>query len=305
MRLSEWRNTAPSEDVLDERVLAVIVPVLIDLGAEPDPDCWVAWGEDPTMRYAILAPTPAGMVSLGVRFNNAEEGPRAVAKLIRWSKLGLSELAIEAGGGHRVVAVQVENMVLKGMDEEADRICEFVLRLIAGVEDRLAGPVTVVGSVSASTAMVPVAAAAASKSPKAARSESAKAGSAVAKSSPAAPAPASPAAKPEPVKADQPAATPASVTAPSPAPEAAAAATESAEAAAPSVPPTPLAMRAAARLAPASETAGGTEAAPGAPPEPQPDRAQWSGPHAIDQQPAPPEPPAPPSDAPKKPRWMP
>jgi len=62
MRLSEWQKTAPSEDSLSSRVLAILKPVLVDMGAEADADCWVCWGDDPEMRYSILAPTIAGLV---------------------------------------------------------------------------------------------------------------------------------------------------------------------------------------------------------------------------------------------------
>ena len=136
MRLSEWRKAAPTRDSMSNRVMAVLNPVLHDLGADPDPESWVVWGDDPGFRYAVLAPTPAGLISVAVRLTGPEEGPRAAAKLVRWSKLSVSELAVEASGGHRIVAVQVEGQVLKGLDQEADRICEFVRGLIAGIDGR-------------------------------------------------------------------------------------------------------------------------------------------------------------------------
>jgi len=135
MRLSEWRKTAPNKDSMSNRVLAVLRPVLVDLGSESDAECWVVWGEDPELRYFVLAPTAGGLVTVNVRPGGAE-APRATAKLVRWSKLSVSELGVEASGGHRLVGVQVESIVLKGMDEEADRICEFVRGLIAGIDGR-------------------------------------------------------------------------------------------------------------------------------------------------------------------------
>ena len=125
MRLGEWRKTAPSKDSLSTRVLGVVRPVLVDLGADSDAECWVAWGDDPESRYSILAPTVAGLISMAVRLTGPD-GPRATAKLVRWSKVAVSELGVEASGGHRIVAVQAESLVLKGIDDEADRICEFV-----------------------------------------------------------------------------------------------------------------------------------------------------------------------------------
>ena len=136
MRLSEWRKAAPTRDAMNAKVIAVLKPVLSDMGTDADPECWVAWGDDPAFRYSILAPTLAGLVTVAIRISNPEEGPRATAKLIRWSKLSISELGIEAAGGHRLVAVQVESLVLKGMDEEAGLISEFVRGLIASVDNR-------------------------------------------------------------------------------------------------------------------------------------------------------------------------
>lgn len=139
MRLSEWRQAAPNKDSLSNRVLAVLRHTLVDLGSEPDAECWVAWGDDPETRYSVMAATAAGLITAVVRPADPE-GPRVTAKLVRWSKVSVSELGIEAAGGHRLVGVQVESQVLKGVDEEADRICEFVRGLIAGIENRGTAP---------------------------------------------------------------------------------------------------------------------------------------------------------------------
>lgn len=136
MRLSGWRNTAPAVESMTVEVLAMLEPVLADLGAEADPVCWVLWGDDPRVRYSILAPTIAGLIVAAVRTASQGGTPRAAAKLVRWPKLAVSELNLESSGGHRIVAVQVEMLILKGVDEEADRICEFVRDLIAEVDDR-------------------------------------------------------------------------------------------------------------------------------------------------------------------------
>jgi hypothetical protein len=142
---------------LSNKVLAVLKPVLADLGAPGDPECWVVWGEDPEFRYSVMAPTPAGLSSVAVRINaGSADGPRATGKLVRWGKLQISEVSVESSGGHRLIAVQVEGQVLKGMDQVADQICEFVLGLLAGIDGRAfqpVGPVMV-------QAVAPVAAAA-------------------------------------------------------------------------------------------------------------------------------------------------
>ena len=136
MRLGEWRKVAPGRDCMSNAVLAVLKPVLIDLGADADPECWVLWGEDPDVRYVVMVPTRAGLISTAVRVNTPGDDPRATGKLIRWARLQLSELSVEAAAGYRLVAVQVEGQVLKGVDVEADRISEFVRGLIAAVDGR-------------------------------------------------------------------------------------------------------------------------------------------------------------------------
>jgi hypothetical protein len=150
MRLSEWRKNAPLAEAASNQVMAAVLPVLVDLGAKADAECWVIWGEDPGMKYSLLAPALAGLITVAIRPLGSEEGPRATGKLTRWSKLNISELAVEASGGHRIVAVQIESYVLKGIDDEADRICEFVRGLVAGIENRIPqqviAPVAVAGS---------------------------------------------------------------------------------------------------------------------------------------------------------------
>ena len=136
MRLSEWCEQAPIPGCVSAPVMALVERLLSDLGVGPDTDCWVIWGEDPGTRYTILAPSLAGMASLIVRSMGLPDGPRGNGKLTRWSKLNVSELAIESAAGHRVVAIQVDSFVLKGTDEEADAICDFVRVLLAGLENR-------------------------------------------------------------------------------------------------------------------------------------------------------------------------
>jgi hypothetical protein len=145
MLLSEWSSVAPSSGCMNQAVLDALGPVLSDMGAGGDPECWVAWGEDPDYRYSVLAPTVAGLVMVAVRLNpGSDAGPRAAAKLVRWPKIQIGEFSIEAADGHRVVAVQVEGLVLKGTDEAASSICEFVRGLIASSDGRAtAGPMVV------------------------------------------------------------------------------------------------------------------------------------------------------------------
>jgi hypothetical protein len=136
MRLSEWRTGAPNREALSGRVLEVVVPVLESLGAEEDPHCWVAWGDDPGIRYLILAPTSAGLVTCSVRLALPGEGPRASGKVIRWHRVQVGELAVESTGGHRLVSFQVETQILRGADAAADRIASFGLALLAAIDGR-------------------------------------------------------------------------------------------------------------------------------------------------------------------------
>ena len=57
MRWSAWRAKAPFKDSVVPKVLSVVDDALAGLGADPDPECWVVWGDDPSSRYALLVPT--------------------------------------------------------------------------------------------------------------------------------------------------------------------------------------------------------------------------------------------------------
>jgi hypothetical protein len=237
---------------MNDRVLAVLVPVLVDLGAAEDPECWVVWGEDPDIRYPVLAPTIAGLISVQVRVGGPEEGARAAGKLVRWSKLQVSELSLEASAGHRMVAVQVEGMVLKGLEEEADRVCEFVRGLIAGMDGRLVQAVVALAPsapAAAVRAATPAPAAAAVKAP--AVPAVAPAPKAPAK----APVPALPAGKPVAARAEPPAPKTAGAKEPGPAPK-----------------------------APAAKAGKSKKGA--APATPAPDKSDWVAPHPIGAKPA-------------------
>ena len=138
MRFSEWRGRAPMKDSVGPTVIPVVEAALVTLGAEPDPECWVAWGDDPAVRYLLLAPTPSGLVQLNVRVNVPGEGPRAGGKIVRWARVQLGELGVEIQGGHRLVTFQVDTLVLNGVDEAADRVAAFAQALFAAIDGRVA-----------------------------------------------------------------------------------------------------------------------------------------------------------------------
>jgi hypothetical protein len=186
MRLSEWRRKAPGLDRIDNRVAAVLKALFADFGAEPDPDCYFAWGDDPEQRYSVLAAVPAGMVSIAVRNASGSEDARATARLTRWPKLAIGEFSIDATGDHRILAVQLESYVLKGVDDEADLIAEFIRGLVLEADNRASAPVTadIVKALTQSIARIAVPVAAAPAPPRAAVARSASVARAVPSTAP-------------------------------------------------------------------------------------------------------------------------
>jgi hypothetical protein len=140
MRLSDWRSEAPTRDAMGQKVMAAIEPVLRSLGCAPDPDCWVAWGDDPGSRYSVLVPTARGLVWCHVRVNVPGEGPRAAGKLVRWPKVQVGEVSIEVAAGHRMMTGQMEGLVLRGVDESAERAVAFMLTVCDAIDGRLTEP---------------------------------------------------------------------------------------------------------------------------------------------------------------------
>jgi hypothetical protein len=136
MRLSEWRARPPNKEAANPKVMGVLEPVLRVLGAEADPHCWAAWGDDSAIRWSLLVPTTAGLIGCFVRVNVAGEGPRVTAKLTRWGRVQLGDLAIETQGPHRLLSFQVEQAVIRGVDDEADEIALFARAILTAVDGR-------------------------------------------------------------------------------------------------------------------------------------------------------------------------
>ena len=136
MRLSEWGAVAPLPAAAGPKVLAVAEATLATLGATPDPDCWVAWGEDPGVRWVLLAATPAGLVTVHVRVIVPQEGPRAAGKLVRWGRVQLGDVQVEVQGAHRIISATVEGVVLRGVDAEADAVGAFLQGVFAAIDGR-------------------------------------------------------------------------------------------------------------------------------------------------------------------------
>jgi len=136
VRLSEWRSRAAHADSVVDKVLAPAREALELLGAERDPECWIVWGDDPAVRWTILAPAVSGLVQVNVRVNVPGEGPRSAGKLIRWHRVQVGELSVEIQGGHRMLSFQVESQILHGTDVEADAVAAFVGSLFAAMDGR-------------------------------------------------------------------------------------------------------------------------------------------------------------------------
>ena len=138
MRWSAWRAKAPFKDSVVPKVLSVVDDALAGLGADPDPECWVVWGDDPSSRYALLVPTPSGLVVVNVRVSVPGEGPRAGGKVVRWPRVQVGEMAVEIQGGHRLVTFQVETHVLNGADAAGGAIAVFAQTIFAAIDGRSA-----------------------------------------------------------------------------------------------------------------------------------------------------------------------
>jgi hypothetical protein len=136
VRLSEWRAAAPHADSMADDVMGVINPVLAGVGAPRDPHCWVVWGEEPQTRYTMLVPTEPGLAVIAVRVRIPGEGAHVSGRLIRWSRVQIGDLAVEGQSGHRLVTVQLEHLVLRGLDAEADRMSAFMAMVFAGIDGR-------------------------------------------------------------------------------------------------------------------------------------------------------------------------
>ena len=148
MRLSDWRATAPRKDSMSPKVMSALGAALELLGADSNPDCWIAWGDDPAVRYVVLVPIDSGLVQVSVRVNVPGEGPRAQGKLIRWNRVQTGELFAEIQGGHRLINFQIESHVLRGTDDTSDILSDFVLIVYDAIDGRSA-PVRVVAQDSA------------------------------------------------------------------------------------------------------------------------------------------------------------
>ena len=60
MRLSEWRAGCPAPGRRNRARSPPSWTRVLAFGAEPDPHCWVAWGEEPAIRFtSSCRPIPA------------------------------------------------------------------------------------------------------------------------------------------------------------------------------------------------------------------------------------------------------
>lgn len=136
MRLSDWRASAPTVDALAPKVESILEPVLASLGADPDPEAWIVWGDDPRTRWLLLVPTPIGLAEVNVRVNVPGEGPRAAGRLVRWSHVQLGDFQIEVQAGHRLLGFQLENQVLRAVDDQVPTLARFARMVMSAIDGR-------------------------------------------------------------------------------------------------------------------------------------------------------------------------
>jgi len=156
---------------MTNKTLAVIRTLVVDMGAEADPECWVVWGEDSESRYSVLVPALAGVISVAVRLSGTDEGPRANGQADSLAQAD-DQRAQRRGrrrASHRGRAV--ESYVLKARTIIADRICEFVRGLIATIDNRnpQAIPIAVVQGAAVGGAVVALAGAGTNAPPRPSR----------------------------------------------------------------------------------------------------------------------------------------
>ena len=139
MRLSEWRAKAPAREALGPKVMAVLGPVLGVLGVEDDPQVWVLWGEDPSTKFSIYAPTLGGLAIVVVRPNRGASAPGQS----RRSSVGRASRSASSRSrprAHRMISFQVDAAVLRGADAVADAIGRFALSVRGDRRSPVAGP---------------------------------------------------------------------------------------------------------------------------------------------------------------------
>src|ERR1035437_10015551 len=95
MRLSGWRAKAPGRAGINPKILDTVGSILVALGADPDPHCWVTWGDEIGSRWSVMAPCPAGLAVVNVRSGGPEEGSRAGGRLGRG---GTGQIGGPSGG---------------------------------------------------------------------------------------------------------------------------------------------------------------------------------------------------------------
>ena len=138
MRLSEFVAASRAPEAVAPKVLATLTPMLVALGAGEDPQGWLVWGDEMSSRWTYLAPSPAGLVTCHVRVNVSGEGPRTSAKVSRWSRVQVGELSMESTpGGHRVASFQLDSLVLRGGDADADAVAAFAMTVLAAMDGRV------------------------------------------------------------------------------------------------------------------------------------------------------------------------
>ncbi len=136
MRLSEWSAVAPTRAAVAPKVLAVAGARSPRSGRPPIRTAGSAGATIRRSAGCSWPPRRPASSTAHVRVNVPQEGPRAAAKLVRWSRVQLGEVAVEAQGAHRLISATVEGVVLRGADAEADAVGAFLQALLAAIDGR-------------------------------------------------------------------------------------------------------------------------------------------------------------------------
>lgn len=138
MRVSDWQATLRGQKLMTGKVAVAYESALALFGEGLDTEAFVAWGDDPEVHYSLLVIGEAGLIIVVVRVNVPLEGPRASAKVVRWGRVAIGELAVEVQRGHKQATAQIDSYILKGVDDEADRIGAFVGNVLMHIDGRRA-----------------------------------------------------------------------------------------------------------------------------------------------------------------------
>ena len=134
MQFSDWCETDEGRRRIPEPLVTLIGNAMRTLGVPLDAPAHVIWGDQPGQRFMVMLACDAGLAILGVRPSTPQEGPRVSGRLLRWSRVQVGELAIEAHHGHVQASAQMEGQVLQGLDAAGAQVAGWMAEVYRRVE---------------------------------------------------------------------------------------------------------------------------------------------------------------------------